>query len=87
MVSFGLDGYLDVDYRFRCHFCYNRDMLDFLTREQILWIQDHALLLAILTVVGVIGGIVGLIMLYDRKHPGTAEEIAHDWWDNWWWQS
>ena len=35
-------------------------MLDFLTREQILWIHEHSLLLAILTV-AVIGAVLYLL--------------------------
>lgn len=46
-------------------FCYTGNMLDFLTREQILWIHEHALLLAVLTVAVVGVGLCRLIIWLD----------------------
>jgi len=58
-------------------------MLDFLTREQILWIRDHATLMAILTV-ALAALVLWLVYRWLRRHrPGVADAIdgaARDYW-------
>ena len=58
-------------------------MLDFLTREQILWIREHAMLMSVLTIALAALFLWLIYRWLRRKHPNVADAIdgaARDYW-------